>query len=94
MRSQPIDLLYQEERKNWLVNSLKNDIRINKTVFDSSFDKKLLQLYERSVDLIKAPFDLSGAVIASGDGKYLKQNGVDHYAYLAQRWRYCWTCLF
>jgi GH15 family glucan-1,4-alpha-glucosidase len=46
---------------------------------------KILNLYKRSLDIIKTQIDNNGAIIAANDGQYLKNDGTDSYSYVWPR---------
>lgn len=53
--------------------------------FSTEETEKLINLYFRSIDIIKTQIDNNGAVIASNDGQFLKVDGTDSYSYVWPR---------
>ncbi|MCA9385290.1 glycoside hydrolase family 15 protein [Candidatus Dojkabacteria bacterium] len=88
LRSPSTESLYGTTKnywEHWVESKIDNIFDTKKqypSLFgESSLDKKIFNLYKRSLLTIRTQIDNGGAIIAANDGRYLKEGGKDTYSY-------------
>jgi GH15 family glucan-1,4-alpha-glucosidase len=84
LRSKPISRFLEDTNKYWK-KWIENLNISSKFVENSEQNSKLMNLYKRSLMIINSHIDTNGAILASTDGKYIKNGGKDSYAYFWPR---------
>lgn len=75
--------VYETEQSwnKWLKYGKSQEI----DVFDDDTNKKINELYKKSLLIIRSQTDNEGAIIAANDGHFVKKGGKDTYSYLWPR---------
>ncbi|MFQ5492794.1 MAG: glycoside hydrolase family 15 protein [Candidatus Dojkabacteria bacterium] len=72
--------------KNWVRSKVVTLYKDKKPkLFGDERDKKVFELYKRSLLIIRTHFDNGGAIIAANDSTFLKAGGKDTYSYFWPR---------
>ncbi|HLD03160.1 MAG TPA: glycoside hydrolase family 15 protein [Candidatus Dojkabacteria bacterium] len=73
--------------ENWVLSKVNNYFsgKFPKVFEEQKLNEKMLNLYKRSLLVIRTQFDNNGAIIAANDSTFLKMGGKDTYSYFWPR---------